>query len=144
MASIRLGTHRQSGSKEYMIWHTMIRRCTQPKNKKYHAYGARGIRVCDEWMRFEAFIADMGQKPTSRHQLDRINNDGNYCKENCRWALPVTQANNTRANVFVCIDGVSRTIAEWARFRGVKPDAIYRRIYAGWDAVSAVMEPYRR
>lgn len=92
-------THNMSRSSEYHCWATMIQRCTNPKNKKYLYYGGRGISVCQEWMSFQNFINDMGKKPSPNLSIDRINNDGNYCKENCRWTDHFTQMNNTRKNV---------------------------------------------
>lgn len=72
-------------TKEYWTWHDMIQRCENKNNVRYYRYGKRGIKVCEEWHDFVNFFKDMGKKPSPKHQLDRINNDGNYEKNNCRW-----------------------------------------------------------
>jgi hypothetical protein len=82
---------------EYYAWQNMKQRCLNPRNKYYHYYGARGIKVCDRWLNsFKNFLEDMGRKPSQRHSLDRKNNDGNYEPKNCRWASRKVQMNNTR------------------------------------------------
>lgn len=89
--------HGLYGTNEYYIWSGLISRCENKKNKDYHKYGARGIKVCDKWRKdFSAFYKDMGQKPTKKHQIDRENNNGNYTPNNCRWVLPKTNACNRR------------------------------------------------
>jgi hypothetical protein len=88
----------------YSIWIAMRQRCNDHNDQQYHDYGGRGIKVCDEWNDFSKFYNDMGERPPNM-QLDRINNDGNYCKENCRWADIITQANNRRTNRIHEIDG---------------------------------------
>lgn len=88
--------HRSTGTtKEYHIWAGMRQRCRNPNNKKFPDYGGRGIRVCERWERFENFIADMGKKPEGT-SIDRINNDGPYSPDNCRWASAKQQSANQR------------------------------------------------
>lgn len=91
----RLTTHGMAGTKIYQIWSDMIGRCTRPTHKKYADYGARGIRVCERWLSFENFYADMGDRPEGR-SLDRKNNDAGYSPENCRWATSREQRLNQR------------------------------------------------
>lgn len=81
---------------EYAVWNTMRQRCTNPNSEKYKDYGARGIKVCKRWAKFKNFLEDMGRRPSKDYSIDRKNNDGNYCKRNCRWATRSEQQRNTR------------------------------------------------
>ncbi len=86
--------HGMSGTKVHRAWKGMKQRCNNPSYDHYERYGGRGITYSKEWEEFEKFYEDMGEPPSEKYQLDRINNDGNYCKENCRWVLPKDNCNN--------------------------------------------------
>lgn len=103
---------------EYATWAAMKGRCSNPREASYSRYGGRGISVCNRWLSFEGFFADMGRRPSKKHSLDRINNDGNYEPGNCRWATDTEQCNNQRRNVFVEYGGERKTLAQWARHYG--------------------------
>jgi hypothetical protein len=121
----------------------MRTRCANPNAKDYPLYGGRGIRVCERWQKFENFLADMGERPSPRHTLDRIDSDGNYEPGNCRWATPMEQANNRRDNEMVKIDGVEITLRNALRNAGmvISIDQARRRIRNGWPHDRAVSTP---
>lgn len=93
-------THGMSDTLIYLSWKNMMHRCYDSNMNSYHNYGGRGIKVCERWHKFENFYLDMGDRPINK-SLDRINNDGNYSPENCRWATSVQQAYNRRTNKLV-------------------------------------------
>lgn len=78
-------------------WRGMVERCTNPNHDKYKNYGGRGIRVCDRWRIFKNFYIDMGEKPSPKHSIDRIDTDGDYCPENCKWSDQVEQCRNKKS-----------------------------------------------
>lgn len=123
----------------YRIWNTMKQRCTNPNNSHYQYYGARGIKVCARWFHnFQNFLDDMGEPPHG-HQLDRINNDGNYEPGNCRWVTRVEQARNKRTNRRLVFDGQSLTITEWAARVGIPRGTIEKRLdQFGWSITQAL------
>jgi hypothetical protein len=125
---------------EYTAWVDMRRRCNNSSNRSFSDYGGRGIKISTEWNDFSAFLKDMGQRPSSGHSLDRIDNDGNYCKENCKWSTKTEQANNKRSNRFLEISGDKKTIADWSRVSGVSPNTIIKRLMYGWTPFKAVFK----
>lgn len=124
-------------SATYYCWARMIQRCTNPKHTRYKEYGGRGIQICDRWMSFSNFLADMGTKPDGK-SLDRFpNNDGNYEPGNVRWATVKEQQNNRRS-VRIEHGGVTLTIAEWAHRSGVPYPRLWARIKLGWSMAEAL------
>lgn len=116
----RLRTHGKRGTAEYRSWRSMITRCTNPRRREWPHYGGRGIVVCDRWREsFDAFLADMGSRPSPTHTLDRIDVDGPYGPENCRWATRHEQSRNTRRNRIVVYDGREMPLVDAARLAGV-------------------------
>src|SRR6185312_10608693 len=110
-------------------WRRMLLRCNNPKSTGYQHYGGRGIRVCDRWMDFQTFLADMGEPPQGM-SIDRINNDGNYEPSNCRWATRQEQNSNTSRNVYVTVDGRRATLADLARLVGISRQRMHQRFKA--------------
>lgn len=125
-------THGLSKTPEYAVWGSMKARCENTKDGDYANYGARGIHVCPRWSQsFEAFISDMGRRPTHDHSIDRIDNDRGYEPSNCRWATNLQQANNTSRNHRLTIDGETKTIAGWSRRSGLSQSCILLRAQRG-------------
>lgn len=124
-----------SKSREHRVWLNIRSRCYIKSDSAFEYYGGRGIAMSDEWRSsFHAFLADMGPRPSDKHSVDRIDNNGNYCKENCRWATATEQQNNTRANKTITHDGQTLTIAEWSRVTGIFVKTIAYRRRMGWPA----------
>lgn len=132
-------SHGRSKSAEYRNWMSMKARCYNNKVASYQDYGARGIRVCDRWLdSFEAFLEDMGMRPTPDHTVDRIDVDGDYEPKNCRWLAKPEQARNSRSNRKITIGGVTMTASEWARRVGLKPSTVLARLRKGRGADEAL------
>lgn len=135
--------HGKTGSRVHSIWASMLQRCHDPKHKSYSYYGGRGITVCDEWMVFDNFYADMGDPPEG-HSLDRKNNDEGYCKENCRWATPAQQANNRRDNFKIKAFGHELTVRGWSKTTGLGKATIIYRLAQGMTPEEALSTPPRK
>jgi hypothetical protein len=135
-------THGMSYSSEYRIWHAMKGRCLNNKDRKYNRYGGRGIVICQRWLdSFENFYSDMGPRPSSLYSIDRINNDGNYELENCRWSIPKVQCNNRSNNIILQIGGLYLTAAQFSRIYGRSAAGIiYRKRKLGWNDRDAIFK----
>lgn len=135
-------THGRTNTPEFYIWHSMNQRCTNPKQHSFPRYGGRGITVCARWLHtFENFLADMGERPTPQHTLERNDNDGNYEPANCRWATPAEQGVNRGTNKFLTYRGETLCLTEWARRLGMNRGAIQKRLHKGWSVEDALTTP---
>lgn len=132
-------------SPEHMVWAGMLNRCHCPSAGPYAYYGARGISVCERWRNsFEEFLADLGPRPSPLHSLDRIDVDGDYTPENCRWALPAEQARNKRTTLYIECFGERLPVATWAERTGLPVVRLRERLHAGWSPERILMTPIRK
>jgi hypothetical protein len=134
-------THGMSKTSIYRRWANMIQRCSDPNIKSFKSYGGRGIQVCDRWLEFENFIADMGKPPTPKHSLERKDVNGNYEPDNCKWATHREQSNNKRDSIWCTRNGVSKPVIEWCRELHVPYKRVITRIENGWGAEEALSVP---
>lgn len=125
--------HGMSKSKEYRIWQAIKARCENPKNKKYHCYGGRGITVCTRWQDFANFFLDMGLRPVG-HEIDRINNSSGYEPGNCRWATRKQNMRNTSRIVSVTYENQTHSLVEWSEIKQIPYRRLRDRIQKlGWE-----------
>lgn len=132
----------------YNTWAAMLQRCYYQSHKNYNEYGGAGIKVCDRWLGengFENFLADMGEKPSLKHSLDRFpNKSGDYGPDNCRWATQKEQCRNLRKNVFITFNNETLCIAEMAEKYRICPGLLRSRIFVmGWPIDKAINHPVK-
>jgi hypothetical protein len=137
---MRPKTHGMKGTREYSSWNSMKNRCNNPNSDNYKDYGGRGITYCERWENFENFYRDMGKRPEGK-SLDRIDTNGNYEPDNCRWASDVVQHNNRRDNRRITAYGMTRTVAHWARHMGVNRHTLAERLNRGMAPEDAIAKP---
>lgn len=138
-------THKMTGSRLYKVWRAMKSRCYYEESEMFKHYGGRGITVCDEWKNSFISFYDWSMKNgydenAERGQctIDRIDVNGNYEPNNCRWAAIKQQANNTRRNHFIKYNGKTQTVSQWANELGVEPDSIFNRLRKGFTEEEAL------
>ncbi len=124
----RRGQH----SPTYTSWRAMIERCYSKGTSAFAKYGALGIRVCPEWHEYDAFLADMGERPSRNHSIDRRDGALGYSKSNCRWATSQEQCRNLRTNVWLEHAGERLVASDWAKRLGVSPATIHQRLKKCW------------
>ena len=131
-------------SRVYIIWANMIKRCNYINYQHYDDYGGRGITVCERWRKFENFLEDMGEPSTDQHQIDRINNNGNYCKSNCKWVTRQEQGKNKRNNHLIAFCGKIQCLSAWAEELGINHRTLRSRLFLGWSTEKALTTPTRK
>lgn len=128
----------------YETWKNMRRRCSDPTNKRWEQYGGKGIKVCAEWSDYAAFRAwAMANGYADNLTIDRIDVNGDYCPENCRWATAKEQMNNMTKNRHLTYDGKTMTMAQWANALGVTYSTVLHRVQRGWSVERIVSQPAR-
>jgi hypothetical protein len=134
-----------SSTPEYKVWNNLKTRCTNSKAINYHRYGARGIKVCNEWLTsFENFIVDMGKRPSDKHSIDRIDNDGDYYKENCKWATKNEQTRNRCTNRLFEHNGEILTLQDIMNKTGMTYLAVNKRLNKGISIYDILNTKYKR
>lgn len=121
-----------SKTREYRAWINMKTRCSDPSTPYWHLYGGRGIKICDRWLSYENFLADMGCRPAGKYSLDRIDVNGDYEPSNCRWTDHTTQSRNKQYHHYVTLNGVQMTLAQAVEKTGLLYNTVLRRLERGW------------
>lgn len=136
----RVSAYCKECSQLRVVHRMMLRRCEDTTHPRFHAYGGRGISVCDAWHSFAIWRQDMGPRPDGA-TLERLDNDGNYAPENCRWATRTEQNRNRRNNVVLEIDGRAQTLAEWANEKEINVTTLWDRLQRGDAPEVAINTP---
>ena len=135
--------HGYYGTRTYEVWFRMKSRCDDKKSPQYPDYGGRGIAYDPRWTSFEAFLEDMGERPPGL-SIDRMDNDGNYTKENCRWATQKEQSRNKRNNRRITFNGRTQCLTDWAKELGFKTSTLLARLEElRWPIEKALTTPVR-
>ena len=147
--ALRHGKRALRSTREYHIWYGIRARCTNPEDARYKNYGARGIQMCDRWLHgeggltgIECFVADMGLRPSAKHSVDRIDNEGHYEPSNCRWATSDVQRRNSRQNRYFVLHGERLILSDLSRVAGVSQSTILGRLAKG-ETVEQACDPAR-
>lgn len=137
-------THNLSRSRPYNTWKQLFQRCYNKKHKSFKDYGGRGISVCERWNDFSLFWEDMKENYSDTLTIDRIDNNGNYCKENCRWTTQTEQSKNKRDNVYIEINGETKILNDWIKYYNINMSTYYKRIKSGMSPQEALTKIGKR
>ena len=136
--------HGKSYTDEYKIYIGIKKRCYNPNSTAFNRYGGRGIKVCDRWLEsFENFLEDMGDRPSKNHSIDRIDVNGDYSPENCRWADNKTQMRNRKNTKIINYKGSVKPISQFCEELALPYRVVYERIKMGWSVEKAFTTPVR-
>lgn len=140
-------THGMSTTAEYQVYAGMLERCFSPRSANFKKYGAKGIRVCDEWRGyggFQAFLSHVGPRPSDKHWIERIDSKGHYEPGNVCWATPTEQARNRSNNVILVHDGRAMCQSAWSEETGISPALLSYRLSHGWSVEKALTTPPKK
>ena len=129
---------------EYISWGAMVQRCTNPKHRFYGRYGGIGITICDRWLKFENFLADIGLRPSQEYSIGRNDNNLGYEPNNCKWMTPDEQVNNKSNSRYVTIGNETKSIAQWCRKLDIDPKVVHARIHRGRTLIEALLTPVEK
>lgn len=138
ITSVVKTTHGHSCDETYKLWLNMKQRCTNSNCPDYKDYGGRGITICEEWLEFTNFFRDMGKRPLG-YTIERGNNKGNYCLDNCKWATSKEQARNKRNNLYITYRGKTKLLIKWSEETGIPYKVLWKRIYIYNWSIEAVL-----
>lgn len=140
-------THGYTGIPEHVVWKGMRARCNNENHAAYKNYGGRGIKVCKRWNKFSNFLADMGKRPSSKHTIERTDNNKNYEPSNCEWVTRKVNCDNRRDTVVLTFKGRIQSLTKWAEEYNIKNTTVHNRLKLGWTIKAALSTPvkqYRR
>jgi hypothetical protein len=135
--------HYQTGTPEHKAWLSMRDRCLCPTNKQFPDYGGRGIRICERWLTFTNFLQDMGKRPSPKHTLERIDNNGNYEPSNCAWRTMREQSRNRRDSRKITHNDTTANLVDWAATLGLSIQCLRYRVN-NWPLEKAMTPTKRR
>ncbi len=138
--------HGLCNTRLYYIYDNMIKRCYNQSSEKYPNYGGRGITVCDEWKEDRTSFFEWAVRSgyNDRLTIDRIDVNGNYCPQNCKWSTQEEQANNRTSNRYISCNGETHTIAEWSKLKNIPAPTLYARVYRGWSVEKTLNTPLKK
>ncbi len=141
---VKYKKHGLYNTTEYYIWQHLRNRCNNPKDARYNRYGGRGIKVCPSWnSSFESFYADMGPRPSRKHSIERIDNDGDYEPSNCRWDTIKNQSRNRSNNFKITYNGETKCLVDWSELLNLNYFLLHDRLKSGWSPEKAFTTPLK-